>query len=118
MEEKMINVTKWQVGDNTLTSYTALWCGPCKRVKPDVLKYMESFEKKALHDIPKSEFKKNIGEFIPLFKIHDKESYLLNETQSSDFKILEKVFDEHFSETKNSENITNKSDKFELNEDF
>ena len=44
-----ICVTEWLVSKHIkFVSYTALWCNPCKKIKPDVLKYMKS------HDIRKS----------------------------------------------------------------
>jgi thiol-disulfide isomerase/thioredoxin len=132
-EKEIIQKTVWKKSNNsknydkskdlydgrTLTIYTATWCGPCKRVKPDVLKYMDSLKEYEMIpsvDILKTDFKNGIGEFIPLFKIHQDED-LVKEIQTSDFKVLKKVFDENLFENE-SRGKKSEIKTFELDDDF
>jgi thiol-disulfide isomerase/thioredoxin len=122
---KEIKRTEWLVSKHLkFVSYTALWCNPCEKIKPDVLEYMKSHD--IIHEkmMLKDDFKKNVGPFIPLFQIFKtfdsyEEDTLIKEIQTSDFEKLEEVLVKHFEKQdhKNiSEDIT--PNKFELDDDF
>src|SRR5690606_5185120 len=78
--------------NNNLIMYTAIWCGPCRRIKPDVLKYLEENNYKLLSSevITKVSYKENLQhKFIPAFYINN------NYIQTSDFNTFKKYVEEH-----------------------
>jgi thiol-disulfide isomerase/thioredoxin len=71
-DKNKIDVTVYKINDETkLYTYTATWCGPCKRIKPIVIDIMSKNKYKMLSQeiIEKTVFKKTINEFVPFFVI-------------------------------------------------
>jgi len=90
--------------DDIITSFTAEWCNPCKKIKHDFMTFIKNndFEEVSSEDITKEEYKKTYM-YIPGFTING--SYI----QTSDITLL----------TDHIKKIINiKSDKFLINDDF
>lgn len=90
-DKNIINHSEYCVnGGGVLHMYTALWCGPCKRIKPEVLKIISKNEYKLIKDeeIQKSVFKENVSQLIPFFRVF-KNDVLKDEIQTSDINVLE-----------------------------
>lgn len=93
MEEKLINKSIFKKDKNELVMYSATWCNPCKKIKPDVLSFLEK-EGFVLVDssmITKEEYKKNY-KFIPGFEVNKK--YI----QTSDIDNFKLFFNEHLND--------------------
>jgi thiol-disulfide isomerase/thioredoxin len=54
-----------------LVSYTAKWCGPCKKIKPVVIELMNKNNYSIWNSttMEKSKFKTDVNDFIPFFQI-------------------------------------------------
>ena len=93
MEEKKINKSIYKKDKNEIVMYTATWCGPCKKIKPDILSLLEK-EKFELVDssmITKEEYKQNY-QFIPGFEIN--KHYI----QTSDIDNFRLFYNEHLND--------------------
>lgn len=133
-EIKMVDVTQWKIkgplkdskdskdSNNSkesnefiiLTSYTATWCNPCKRIKPIVSDILKDHEIISVSSITKEEYKKNIYEFVPYFTF-TKDSVLIDEIQTS----KEDEFTLFFNKNSNELNGSNGSEKdLVIDEDF
>ncbi len=74
VDKSKVDVTVYEINENTqFCSYTATWCGPCKRIKPKV--------------IEKTLFKSFFNEFVPFFVIN-KNDELIDSIQTSDELLL------------------------------
>lgn len=94
-QEKTINKNTYKnvLGD-ILVTYTADWCGPCNRLKPDLLEYIKElkFQHQSLNTITKSEYKSNPDyKYIPAITLNGK--YL----QSSNISEVKKFVDSELS---------------------
>jgi hypothetical protein len=79
IDKNIINLSVYQIkfssGDYAenvyLYAYTALWCGPCKRIKPTLIEIMKKNNYKLIEEkeIEKSTFKKEVNDFIPFFVV-------------------------------------------------
>src|SRR6185369_6446050 len=81
IDKNIINLSVYEIenkeGSNGLPLciqlyvYTALWCGPCKRIKPKVIETMSKHNYKLIEEktIQKADFKKNVNEFVPFFVV-------------------------------------------------
>ncbi len=72
IDKNIIDVTIYKININTeLRAYTAIWCGPCKRIKPIVRDFMNKNNYNIIdfYQIDKSIFKKDVNEFVPFFQL-------------------------------------------------
>jgi thiol-disulfide isomerase/thioredoxin len=81
-------------------SYTAKWCGPCKRIKPCVNEYVNNliFRK----EITQEEFQLKVNKYIPFFIV------VHNYKDPENFDTVEKI------QTSNSEEFTKFIKKYTL----
>ena len=95
MEDKnLINKSVFKdKANNELVMYSASWCNPCKRIKPDILEILkkQEFEETESNMITKDEYKKNY-KFIPGFEVN--KNYIQT-SNIDDFKIF---FNEHIND--------------------
>jgi thiol-disulfide isomerase/thioredoxin len=103
--KNIINVSVYNIFDNLqIETYTATWCKPCCNVKPHVLEYLKDYELVRTYDIEKPEFKTNINQFVPFFRVRSRavEDSEWSSIQTSDpekfreFMNSLKVIDEDF----------------------
>ena len=69
-DKNIIDVTVYEIDKNSqLHTYTATWCGPCKKIKPIVIDIMSKRGYKIISQttIEKAVFKRDINEFVPFF---------------------------------------------------
>jgi thiol-disulfide isomerase/thioredoxin len=82
IDKNIIDLTVYEIVNNEkgpnglplciqLHTYTALWCGPCKRIKPTLIETMSKHGYKIVEQttMQKADFKKNINEFVPFFVV-------------------------------------------------
>ncbi len=89
IDKSKVNVTIYEINKNTcFYTYTATWCGPCKRIKPKVIEIMSKLGHKVLNQeiIEKTFFKENINEFVPFFVVKSDEK--TDSIQTSDELLL------------------------------
>lgn len=69
--KEIIQVNKYTSSEKTIIAYTAEWCGPCNRIKPFVVSYLleNGYVLTASYEIKKTEFKENVNDYIPFFKM-------------------------------------------------
>lgn len=85
-KEKVINVNKWLINESLnlyLISYTATWCGPCKKIKPTLLNITSKLSHKGSKEIPRNKKPEHV-KFIPWFDILDTNNVIINSVQTSD----------------------------------
>ena len=72
----LIKKILFKKNNDTITCYSAEWCGACRRIKPDFLKYISenNFIEESNDYILKSDYKNLNTEykFIPAFIVNDK----------------------------------------------
>lgn len=71
LDKNRINVSVYKIDDGLLYAYTALWCTPCKRIKPKLIEIMSKHCYPVIMEetIEKSIFKKEINDFVPFFVV-------------------------------------------------
>jgi thiol-disulfide isomerase/thioredoxin len=69
IDKNIINLTIYEKNGLRLYAYTALWCGPCKKIKPKMIEIMSKHEYLVMNQesLEKQVFKKEINEFVPFF---------------------------------------------------
>jgi len=85
-DKNIISLSIYKIDDITsFYAYTALWCGPCKRIKPKMIEIMSKHNHNIVSDtiIQKSDFKKDINDFVPFFVIF-KNDKKVDSIQTSD----------------------------------
>lgn len=84
MPTDTIYVNKWKLDDGYLISYTALWCGPCRRIKEYIKenKVLEKYEHVSDTEIIKTDRPSHV-KLIPHFDIV-KDGIIIKSMQSSD----------------------------------
>lgn len=98
---KLVNLEVYKLNDNKyFMSYTANWCGPCKRIKPTVLKLVDKYEKIYSKELSQHEFQENINIYIPFFIISqnfkDSNNFLTTDKiQTSNEEEIKKFFNIH-----------------------
>ncbi len=81
-------------------SYTAKWCGPCKRVKPTVNECVNNLI--FSREMPQEEFQEKINKYVPFFIV------VKNYKDPENFDIVEKI------QTSKSEEFINFIKKYTL----
>ncbi len=88
LDKSKIDVNVYEINENTyLCTYTALWCGPCKRIKPKLIEIMSGHVLQKQEVIEKSLFKETINDCIPFFVIL-KNGSKIDSIQTSDENLL------------------------------
>lgn len=108
IDKNIIDITLYEVNQDTkLCAYTALWCGPCKRIKPKLIEIMSKHNYKVIEQrvMQKTDFKKDVNEFVPFFVVIKKDK-ITDSIQSSDEML--------FTQFLNKNSIT----KLELDDNF
>jgi len=90
----VIDVSEYKIGSIKLYTYTATWCGPCRRIKPKVIDIMSKKNYKLIkyYTLEKKEFKERINDFVPFFVITNEDDFheesSIDSIQTSDEKLL------------------------------
>ncbi len=98
---KIVDLNVHKLNDDFyLVSYTAKWCGPCKRIKPTVNAHVNNLILDK--EITQEEFQTKVNKYIPFFVI------VRNYKDPENFDTVEKI------QTSNSEEFTNFIKKYSL----
>ncbi len=80
---KIITVEEFKLNDMyNFVSCTAEWCGPCKRIKPHVLTFINK-EKLSELKIDQKKYQEEYNKYIPFFIIRDSTGKTLDSIQTS-----------------------------------
>ncbi len=82
---KKINMSIYNLGDHKLTMYTAEWCNPCKKIKPDIIELLGEPERTG--ELTKEEYKEKVFNLIPYFII-TKDENIIEQLQSSNKDVV------------------------------
>ena len=80
---KLILVQKWKLSNSEtkiLHSYTAEWCGPCKRIKPHIEELQNAGKITLLGTRTIDVTEKRVGLIIPCFDLMDSKEEVIFET--------------------------------------
>lgn len=72
VDKNIVDVTVYEINKETkFYAYTALWCGPCRRIKPKLIETMSKHGYKTIEvsTMQKVDFKKDVNEFVPFFVV-------------------------------------------------
>lgn len=87
IDKNIINLSIYEIEKDSiyLHTYTALWCNPCKRIKPKLIEIMSKHNYKLIEEktIDKPFFKQNINDYVPFFELV-KNNEKIDSIQTSD----------------------------------
>lgn len=93
IDKEIINVDTYNYKEYTITAYTALWCNPCKNIKPHLLEYVKNYVHISSEKITKDHFKNVLKhQYVPFFIISNNTK--CSDKQTSDKDKLKEFFDE------------------------
>lgn len=70
MTEKVVELNIYEINKTTkFYSYTALWCPPCRKIKPFIVEKMSEYKLIETKQMPLSEFK-SVSQYIPFFSVY------------------------------------------------
>ena len=95
LTKKIINTCIWKLNDEyQVKAYTALWCAPCRKVKPDMINYMQDYQIREISFIYSDDPDK--PEFVPFFKIiNTKQNETIDSIQSSDINEIKDMISKY-----------------------
>ncbi len=115
INKDIVQVNKYISSSKTVITYTAEWCGPCRRIKPLAIEHLvaNGYVLSKSYEIAKTDFKQNVNDFIPFFKM-----VLNSDKEMEDPNLTSSIQTSDIEEFKTFEQQGIKLEPFAFNEDF